>query len=64
MIVGAIVAVLLPLSPILAVQPKLAVRRYMYSTYHPERDTNIRTSANMHLGSSEKNTMAAARYQM
>jgi hypothetical protein len=62
MIVGAIEAVLLPLSAILAVQLKLAVSRYMHSTYHPERDTNVRTSANTHLGSSENNTTAW--YQM
>jgi hypothetical protein len=62
MTVGAIPAALLPLSPILAVQPKLAVSRYRHNTYHPERNTNVRTSANTHLGSSEKSTTAS--YQL
>jgi hypothetical protein len=58
MSVGATAAALLPLSLILAVQLKLAVSRYVHNTYHLERNTNVRTSANTHLGSSEKSTTA------
>jgi len=58
MTIGAIAAALLPLRTILTVQPKLAVGRYIYNTYHPGRNTNVMTSANTHLGSSEKSTTA------